>query len=137
MWFNWAADVLVYVSFICHINNNDPAKLWQSPPRGVTTVPPTKPQIILHISPTFLQCVCVCVSGGGGGGGLNPIDKCISSCHFQVKYIFCQREIYIYVWPINSFLLLKLEIFSGNPKNCLGPMVPWSDTFSTPGCSSL
>ena len=28
MWFNWAADVSVYVSLICHINNDDPAKLW-------------------------------------------------------------------------------------------------------------
>ena len=28
MWFNWVADVPVYVFLICHINNNDPAKLW-------------------------------------------------------------------------------------------------------------
>ena len=28
MWFNWVADVSVYVSLICHINNNDPPKLW-------------------------------------------------------------------------------------------------------------
>ena len=28
MWFNWVADVPMYVSLICHINDNDPAKLW-------------------------------------------------------------------------------------------------------------
>ena len=28
MRFNWVADVHVYLSLICHINNNDPAKLW-------------------------------------------------------------------------------------------------------------
>ena len=55
--------------------------------------------------------VCACVCGGGG-----PIDKCISFCHSQAQYVFCPHEIYIYVWPINSCLLLKLKIFSGNPK---------------------
>ena len=28
MWFNWVADVPMYVSLIYHINSNDPAKLW-------------------------------------------------------------------------------------------------------------
>ena len=57
MWFNWVADVSVYVSLICHINNIDPAK-----------------------------------------------------------------------YPV---VIPRAKIFSGNPKNFLGPMVPWSDTFST------
>ena len=87
------------------------------PPRGKVRY-----KILNHSPyiPTFLQ-----------GVRESPIDKCISFS--QIRYIFCQQEIYIYVWPINSFfLLLKVKIFSGNPKNFLGPMVSWSDTFSIP-----
>ena len=72
-------------------------------------------------------CACVCV-----GGGFQLIS---ASVFFILKLnIFSAHTKFTFMsGPINSCLLLKLTMFSGNPKNFLGPMVSWSDTFSTPG----
>ena len=93
-----------------------------SPPRGkVRYKIPNQSPCIPHISP------------GCGGGGV----RLISASVFAILKlnIFSANEKFTFMsgQPINSFLLLKLKIFSGKPKNFLGPMVPWSDTFSTPG----
>ena len=126
MWFNWIADVPVYVSlYLSH-------KQWSSqtvvipPPRGkVRYKIPNQSPCIPHISP------------GCGGGGV----RLISASVFAILKlnIFSANEKFTFMsgQPINSFLLLKLKIFSGNPKNFLGPMVPWSDTFSTPNGTTL
>ena len=169
MWFNWVADVPMYVSLICHINDNDPAKLWWSShigevsldnPESFSIYPPyfsivgggggrqwhsqldnlfplCKFQfiIIMHFFRNwlFLQSVnCKYLYSGskssglatllGRGRGWVQIDKYISSCHCQVQYIFCQWEIYLYVWPI-TLLLLNIfwqpQKFSGT----IGPVV--------------
>ena len=92
------------------------------PPRGkVRYKIPNYSPYIPHISP-----------GCGGGGGV----RLISASVFAILKlnIFSANEKFTFMsgQPINSFLLLKLKIFSGNLKNFLGPMVSWSDTFSTP-----
>ena len=65
------------------------------------------------------------------GGGFRFIS---ASVLVILKFnIFSAYEKFTFVLANKLFfLLLKLKIFSGNPKNFLGPMVPWSDTFSTP-----